>query len=202
MSDATTDLDPRHGEQRDQIVSTAARLFREIGFQKTTVADIARALGMSPANVYRFFAAKSEIHQAVARSMMDEVETAARAIANGPGSAAERLTALIVNNEKMNSERYISDRKIHDMVEVALNESWPIIDEHIDRIDLMIEQVVESGVRSGEFCATNAKDAALLVHAACIRYCHPRLMIECADRPEPTSRQMMAFLLKALRAPE
>jgi len=32
--------------------------FRQIGFQKTTVADIARELHMSPANVYRYFAAK------------------------------------------------------------------------------------------------------------------------------------------------
>ena len=43
------------------IVDAAERLFRQIGFQKTTVADIARELHMSPANVYRYFAAKSEI---------------------------------------------------------------------------------------------------------------------------------------------
>ena len=49
-------------DPRQQIVETAERLFREIGFQKTTVADIARELHMSPANVYRFFSAKSEIN--------------------------------------------------------------------------------------------------------------------------------------------
>ena len=43
------------------IIQVAERFFREIGFQKTTVADIAREIGMSPANVYRFLAAKSEI---------------------------------------------------------------------------------------------------------------------------------------------
>ena len=45
----------------------AERLFREIGYQKTTVADIAKVLRMSPANVYRFFNSKKAIHQAVAR---------------------------------------------------------------------------------------------------------------------------------------
>ena len=43
---------------REQILVTAERLFREIGYQKTTVADIAKALRMSPANVYRFFDSK------------------------------------------------------------------------------------------------------------------------------------------------
>jgi AcrR family transcriptional regulator len=192
---------PRDAEQRGMIVATAARLFRDVGFQKTTVADIARALGMSPANVYRFFSAKSEITQAVARQMMGEVEEAARAIARGPGSAAERLRALITTNEAMNAARYISDRKLHDMVEAALNEDWPIIQEHVERIDQALEEVIASGMASGEFAAGDARLAARLVHTACVRYCHPRLMVECTNWPEPTSAQMLEFCLGALRAP-
>ena len=42
----------------------AERLFREIGYQKTTVADIAKELRMSPANVYRFFDSKKAIPRA------------------------------------------------------------------------------------------------------------------------------------------
>ena len=47
----------------------AERLFREIGYQKTTVADIAKVLRMSPANVYRFFDSKKAIHEGVARAV-------------------------------------------------------------------------------------------------------------------------------------
>ena len=190
----------RDAEQREAIVATAARLFRDVGFQKTTVADIARALGMSPANVYRFFSAKAEITQAVARRMMGEVEEAARGIAGGPGLAAERLRALITTNEAMNAARYISDRKLHDMVEAALNEDWPIIQEHVERIDQALEEVIASGMASGEFAPGDARLAARLVHTACVRYCHPRLMVECANWPEPTSAQMLEFCLRALRA--
>lgn len=190
----------RESEQRARIVATAERLFREIGFQKTTVADIARELRMSPANVYRFFSAKSEINAAVARHLMNEVEAAAQRIADGPGSATDRLRALIVANEAMNAERYVADRKLHDMVEAALDENWPIISEHIDRIDAAIERIVASGMESGEFARGDANLAARLVHVACIRYCHPRLMVECADHPTPESAQMVEFCIAALRA--
>ena len=46
-----------HTEQdtRERILAMAERLFREIGYQKTTVADIAKELRVSPAGVYRFF---------------------------------------------------------------------------------------------------------------------------------------------------
>ena len=54
-------------------------------------------------------------------------------------------------------------------------------------------------MKSGEFAAGNAKLAARLVHTACVRYCHPRLMVECAERLEPSSAQMIDFCLKALR---
>lgn len=190
----------REAAQRARIVATAERLFREIGYQKTTVADIARELRMSPANVYRFFGAKSEITAAVARQLMGEVEAAAEKIAQAPGPAAGRLRALILANEAMNAERYVADRKLHDMVEAALDEHWPIIDEHIDRIDLVIERVIAAGMASGEFAAGDPQLAARLVHAACIRFCHPRLMVECADRPTPTSAQMVEFCIAALRA--
>ncbi len=189
----------REIEQRAKIIATAERLFREIGFQKTTVADIARELRMSPANVYRFFGAKSEINAAVARQLMSEVEQAAQGIARGPGSAEERLRALILSNESMNAARYVADRKLHDMVEAALIENWPIISEHIDRIDAAIEEVIRSGMDAGEFVEGDAQLAARLVHTACIRYCHPRLMVECADRPIPTSAQMVEFCIAALR---
>jgi len=190
----------RETEQRARIIATAERLFREIGFQKTTVADIARELRMSPANVYRFFGAKSEINAAVARHLMNEVEQSAQSIAHGPGSAEQRLRALILSNEAMNAERYVADRKLHDMVEAALDENWPIISDHIDRIDAALEDVIRSGMESGEFADGDAQLAARLVHAACIRYCHPRLMVECADRPTPTSAQMVEFCIAALRA--
>jgi AcrR family transcriptional regulator len=185
--------------QREKIIATAERLFREIGFQKTTVADIARELRMSPANVYRFFGAKSEINAAVARQLMSEVEQAAQSIAHGPGSAEERLRAVILSNEAMNADRYVADRKLHDMVEAALVENWPIISDHIDRIDGAIEEIIRSGMESGEFAKGDAQLAARLVHTSCIRYCHPRLMVECADRPDPTSAQMVEFCIAALR---
>jgi AcrR family transcriptional regulator len=199
MTEVMTRASAREIDQRRKIVETAERLFREIGFQKTTVADIARELHMSPANVYRFFGAKSEINAAVVRQLMGEVEAAAEQIANGDGPAADRLRALITVNEKMNAERYIGDRKIHDMVEAALQENWPIISNHIDLIDAAIEKVIASGMERGEFAKGDARLLARTVHAACIRYCHPRLMVECADRPEPTSMQMIDFCLAALR---
>src|SRR5271154_4913451 len=101
-------------DTRERILVVAERLFREIGYQKTTVGDIAKALRMSPANVYRFFDSKKAIHEGVARSLMDEVEVAAHAIANQPVPAAQRLRELVTTIHRMNSERYVGNSKLHE----------------------------------------------------------------------------------------
>ena len=63
-------------DTRARILVVAEQLFREIGYQKTTVADIAKVLRMCPANVYRFFDSKKAINEGVARRLMGEVEEA------------------------------------------------------------------------------------------------------------------------------
>src|SRR3954471_17249151 len=96
-------------DMRTRIVVTAEKLFREIGYQKTTVADIAKVLRMSPANVYRFFDSKKSIIAAVAQRLMGEVEEAAGAIAENPQPAAARLRELLTSIHEMNDERYVGD---------------------------------------------------------------------------------------------
>src|SRR4030081_249679 len=91
-------------DTRERILVVAERLFREIGYQKTTVGDIAKVMRMSPANVYRFFDSKTSIHQAVARGLMGEVEEAARAIAALPGPALALLRKLLSTIHHINSE--------------------------------------------------------------------------------------------------
>jgi AcrR family transcriptional regulator len=181
------------------IVDVAERLFRQLGFQKTTVADIARELNMSPANVYRFFAAKSEINAAVCRdNILGKIEAEAEKIAMARGSAAQRLQNLLASVERSHHRRYMSDRKLHELVEVAITENWSIMNEHNQRMAAILEQIIASGMAAGEFRPGDATIAARLVNTACIRFCHPRLMVEYDQKPEPTLDQMIAFCLTAL----
>src|SRR5436853_6297210 len=101
-------------DTRERILVVAERLFRQLGYQKTTVADIAKALRMSPANVYRFFDSKKSINAGVARRLMSEVEGASQTIAAGRKSATQRLRELLATIHRMNSDRYVGDSKMPD----------------------------------------------------------------------------------------
>ena len=189
-----------HTEQdtRERILVVAERLFREIGYQKTTVADIAKVLRMSPANVYRFFDSKKAIHEGVARSLMGEVEIEAQRIADTPGPAAPRLRELLTTVHRMNCERYIGDAKLHEMVAVAMEESWEVCVAHIERITEMIGAVIGQGMASGEFEEADVPLAAMCACTAMIRFFHPQIIAQSAHKPGPSLDQMIDFILAAL----
>jgi len=182
-------------DTRERILVAAERLFREIGYQKTTVADIAKVLRMSPANVYRFFDSKKAIHQAVARLLMGEVEEAAQAIAVRPGPAAGRLRELLATIHHMNSERYVGDSKLHEMVAIAMEENWEVCNAHIQLIGEIIGAVIGQGVASGEFEVADVPLAAICTCMAMMRFFHPQMIAQCVDKPSPTLDQMIDFII-------
>jgi AcrR family transcriptional regulator len=189
---------PEEKDSRKRIVEVAERLFRQIGFQKTTVADIARELHMSPANVYRYFAAKSEINEAVCMDLLGRIEAEARRIAASRGTAMQRIRNLIGFVEAAYRKQYMFDRKLHDLIDAAIIEDWAIMRRHNERMAEILEQIIASGMASGEFQRGDAALASRLVNTACIRFNHPRLIEEFEQEPEPTSDQLIGFCLTAL----
>ena len=185
-------------DTRERILVVAERLFRQIGYQKTTVADIAKELRMSPANVYRFFDSKKAIHEGVARGLMGEVEGAAHTIEKASGPAATRLRELMTTINRMNTERYVGDAKMHEMVEIAMEESWQVCVAHMQVITESIAGVIAQGVASGEFDVTDVPTAALCVCTAMMRFFHPQMIAQCADKPGPTIEQQIDFVLAGL----
>jgi AcrR family transcriptional regulator len=190
--------EPVETDTRERILVEAERLFRQIGYQKTTVADIAKVLRMSPANVYRFFDSKKAIHEGVANTLMGGVEEAAQAIASRPGPATARLRELLTAIHRMNCERYVGDAKLHEMVEIAMEESWEVCVAHMERITETIGGVIADGAASGEFEAHDVPAAAMCTCTALMRFFHPQMIAQCANKPGPSLDQMIDFVIAAL----
>jgi len=185
-------------DTRTRILQTAERLFREIGYQKTTVADIAKILKMSPANIYRFFDSKKAIHEGVANLLMGEVEAAVAAIAAAPSSPEERLRKILATIHHMNAERYVGDEKLHEMVAYAMEENWESCEAHIDRLGMAVAKIVAEGVAAGQFRACDVEVTAQCLCTAMCRFFHPQMIAECAGKPEPSLEQMIEFVIGAI----
>lgn len=91
--------------RRTDLVRAAARLFREKGFERTTVRDIANAVGMQSGSIFYYFKSKEEILLVVMEEglllALQDQETALQ----GVSTAREKLRALMRAHLKTLLER-------------------------------------------------------------------------------------------------
>src|ERR1700744_2570241 len=83
-------------DTRSAILEMAKAHLRRFGEDKMTIVDIARGLGLSYANIYRFFKNKAESLDAIIEEWLGRTEEIIEEIDRQPGSAAERLEMLVV----------------------------------------------------------------------------------------------------------
>src|SRR3954453_10463964 len=75
----------------EQILDAAAEVLRRFGPAKTTVVDVARALGVSHGTVYRHFASKKALRDAVTERWLARLMAPLARHVEGAAPAAERL---------------------------------------------------------------------------------------------------------------
>lgn len=182
-------------------MDAAEEHFRRVGYARTAVADIAAALGMSPANVYRFFASKAAINDAICRRLFDEAHAMADAIIAAPEPAPQRLAQLIRALHAYNKSRLTDERRLHDMVEAAMAESWEAIEEHCGTVRAGLARLVADGMGEGAFDpALDAAEAGDTVFHLCLGLFHPTLIAQCANSEHGAEpERIIAYVLRALR---
>lgn len=186
-------------ETRARIVEVAEEHFRRVGYSKTAVADLADALGMSSANIYRFFPSKSAINNAICQKLLAESDALVDSIVGAAESASVRLARLIEQVHEFNRTRLTNERRLHDMVEIAMEEHWPAIDAHCERMGQQIARLLAEGVEAGEFGPMDVADTAEAIFQSLCGLFHPVMIAECFDEHDPEDAPRMArFILRAL----
>lgn len=188
-------------EARARILGAAEERFRRVGHHRTSVADIAAELGMSPANIYRFFPSRNAINESICGRLINEVADSAFAIARSDAPATEKLDQLLTSVHHHTKMMLVKAKPMHDLIVAAMHENWPIIQVHIERMLMILEAIIREGADAGEFDVEDAAEAARAVRSAFVPFFHPILIEHCAVHGEDTEASMRAqivFILKAL----
>jgi len=187
-------------DTRDRIMDVADRLFRQVGFAKTTVADIAAELDMSPANVYRFFASKNAIVEAICRRCLAELDARAWEIARSRGSAPARLERLILEILAYHKANLLTDKRVNDIVLIAIEDSWDAIEAHKGVIRSVVELIIRDGIAAGEFEKVDPAETSELLMRSLVAFVHPVLISQCLTDDGDVEAQAKASIRFSLRA--
>ena len=188
-------------DTRARIMEVADALFRRLGFAKTAVADIAAELGMSPANVYRFFPSKHAIVQAICGRCLAELEDKVWAVARARGPAAARMERLFLEILGYHKDNLVAEKRVHDIVLVAMEDSWEAIVAHKEVVRTVVELILSDGIEAGDFTTDNPRETSELIMRSMVNYCHPVLLaqnLQDGRDLEADARASVRFLLRAI----
>lgn len=164
-------------DHRRLILDAAEKRYRDYGYGKTTMAEIANDAGMSAANLYRYFKNKNEIGCACAKKCMGERIDQLRLVVRKPGlSAVKRLHAYVQGSLAYNYENAGTNQKINDLVQKILNERKDLVYEKVETEIGLIAEILAQGNSSGEFSVPDVLVTARHVQAAIIMFNVPTFL--------------------------
>ncbi len=158
---------------RERILAAAEEVVRKFGPEKATVVDVARALGVSHAAVYRHVATKAELRELVVARWIDATMAPLRAIAAGPEPAPRRLRQLFDTLIATKRRRVRDDPELFAAYRALAAEAAQAKTNHIDELIALAATVIRAGIQEGYFRAVDPVTAGRAVLNATLRFHHP-----------------------------
>ena len=166
---------------RERILAAAEDVIRRFGPAKATVVDVARALGVSHAAVYRHVATKAELRDLVVGRCAETTMPSLRAIAALPGPAPERLRRLLDGLIAGKRRWALNDPELFAAYRTLAAEAQSAVSVHIEELVELTATIIRSGVADGSFHTADPVVTARAVLMATVRFHHPVHAAEWAD---------------------
>jgi len=185
----------------DRIVSTAEDVIRRFGPEKATVVDVARALGVSHAAVYRHVATKAELRDLVVSRWTEEKMGPLRAIVARSGSASKRLRQFFDALIAAKRQRAADDPELFAAYRTLAASAQSAVTAHVDELVQLTATIIRAGVKERTFHRVDPPAAARAILSATSRFHHPSHAAEWSDPDiDKTYDDVWQILMNGLRA--
>lgn len=190
---------PSDHSVRDQVVEAATQHFGHYGYEKTTVSDLAKAIGFSKAYIYKFFDSKQAIGEVICSNRLAMIMAIVEAAIKDAPTASEKLRRLFRSLVDAGSDLFFHDRKLYDIAAVAGRDQWPSALAHDERLRVLIQHIVLEGRQSGEFERKTPLDEAVqAIHLVMRPYISPVQLQYNLDIVPTAPVHLSALILRSL----
>ncbi|WP_458130038.1 TetR/AcrR family transcriptional regulator [Pseudomonas sp. Z2-11] len=185
---------------RDQIVAAANEHFSQYGYGKTTVSDLAKAIGFSKAYIYKFFDSKQAIGEAICANCLSKIVAAVEEAIREEGlSATERFRRLVKTVIATGVDLFFNERKLYDIAAFSASERWPSSQIYNEQIKSFVLQIVREGRELGEFERKTPLDETVeAIHLALRPFVNPLLLQYNLDFVEEAPTLTSNLILRSL----
>ncbi len=169
MAGATAATVPRagnkHSRRRAEILQAALRAFRERGYHATTLEDIAGLLGLRKTALYHYFPDKEAILYACHLESLAELERLVPEARARFSRASQQLAHVIREHVRVMTDTLQGSPLAFEVTALSPAHQREIIAGR-DAYERALREIIERGIRAGEFRRTNSKIAVFAILGA------------------------------------
>jgi len=198
-SPSTTARGPVDHEVRSQIVTAATEHFSRYGYEKTTVSDLAKAIGFSKAYIYKFFESKQAIGEMICANCLGDIEAEVRAAVAQAEHPPEKLRRMFKAIVEASLRLFFQDRKLYEIAASAATERWQTTLVYEANIQALLLEVLQQGRLSGDFERKTPMDESVAAILLVMRpYLNPLILQHSLDYAEQAPAQLSNLVLRSL----
>lgn len=167
---------PAKDAVRQRILDAAKKRFKHYGYAKTSMAEIAADLQMSPGNLYRYFPGKIDIALAIADDAYELRHERLAQIAHDPAKpVVERLRDLFHSDMVETYKMIEHDPRTFELAAIIKTERPEWVNGQLKRERELIDAILIEGNERGEFDVEDVDFTAEMLQAAMMKFRYPQL---------------------------
>jgi AcrR family transcriptional regulator len=185
----------------ERILAAAEDVLRRYGPGKATVVDVAQALGVSHGSVYRHFATKAALRDAVLRDWLQRaVATPLAAVVASRAAPPKRLRNWLTTLRDAKRSKALDDPELFATYGALAADARGVIHDHVEALLAQLEHVLADGMASGDFRPGDARTCAQILFDATARFHHPAMAYLWGGKDEDAAfKAVLDTLLRGLR---
>lgn len=180
-----------HDERKTEILDTAKTLFLSKGYDKTTINDILKTIGIAKGTFYHYFKSKEEVMEAVVMRVIEQDMITAKEIAeNSELTALEKIIQFLLAQQPTENEEKSELIEQFPRVENALMKQRAM-EGTLQYICPILAEVIEEGNQNGEFQTPYPLEAIQFLIAGIQTLMDERMI---TPDEEAMKRRIMSFI--------
>lgn len=192
-------MDGANLSRKEQVIRSAAELFKEKGYAASSMRDLAQKLGIEAASLYSHIKSKEEILQTLCFDMAADFRESLEKVEKQNVSASEKLSLGIVGHVNvmardltasavfMNEHRHLSNPYLRDFLLLRIN--------YINRF----KSIIEEGVAKGEFKKNIDTKLAVMTLFSSLNWMPMWYSPEGSIEPKELGQQLANMLVNGLK---
>ncbi len=188
--------------RREELLTTAERLFYTKGYEKTSVQDILDEMNFSKGGFYHHFDSKLSVLEAICEQRAQETsESACSRAEEGGKTATDQLNALLSASTLWQSDH---PGFVALLIQVAYREDGALMRAKMEACQLAcmqepLERVLRQGVKSGEFFVEDVPTCASLILRLYMQFTDEIAFLLAQEKTEETLCEKMVKKLRVYR---